>query len=46
MPKGVHTTSASNLPPIDEKEKNKQKGTAVEGDKKILVDLSNPDKKL
>jgi hypothetical protein len=44
--KGTYVASASNQPLVDQKADIKLKGTAVIEDKEVLVDPSNPDKKL
>jgi hypothetical protein len=44
--KYTYVTSASNQSSTDQKADNKLKGTAAAEDKEVLVDPSNPDKKL
>jgi N-acetylmuramoyl-L-alanine amidase CwlA len=44
--KGTYVALVSNEPPADQKADNKLKGTTVAGHKEVLVDPSNPDKKL
>jgi hypothetical protein len=44
--KGTHVISTSTQQPVNQEANNKQKGTAVDEDKVVLVDPNNPDKKL
>jgi hypothetical protein len=44
--KGTYVTSTSTQQPTDQEVNNRQKGTTVAEDKKVVVDPSNSDKKL